>query len=166
MDAGTMMLIGTGVQAGAKIAAGQSARAAGKYNAAALNAQATQEVAAAERTAAERRHETERVISKQIAGAAASGAGFGPSLLDIIGDTAQRGEYRAQADMYGGEEKARALKNKANIARYEGNSAYAGSLLEGVGSLALGLGRYSNTYGSGSMLSSIPSGPRKVNPYR
>ena len=157
MDTGTMMLIGTGIQAGAKFAAGQSAKAAGRYNAAAFERAASEERAAAERTATERRKETDRVISKQIAGAAASGAGFGPSLLDVIGDTAQYGEYQAQADIYGGESRARGLKDKANIARFEGDQAYSGSILEGISGLALGLSRYSNTYGSATR--TTPIGP-------
>lgn len=138
MDAGTMFLIGTGAQAGARVAGGLSAREAGNYNARAIEAQAPQEIAAAQRTAAERRLDTERLISRQRALGAASGAGTGPSLLDIIGDTAQQGEYRAQADMYQGQERARALRDRARMARFEGNRAFIGSILEGVGTIASG----------------------------
>lgn len=148
MDAGTMMLIGQGVQAGAKVAGGISAQRAGAYNAAGLERQATDEVAAAQRAAMERRTDTERVISKQVAGAAASGAGGGPSLLDIIGDTAQRGEYQAQSEMYGGESRARTLKDRAALARHEGRNAFVGSIIEGVGGLAVGTARHRLTYGS------------------
>lgn len=151
-----MMLIGQGVQAGAKIAGGIAADRAGKYNAAALERQAVEERAAAQRTALDRRAETERVISKQVAGAAASGAGFGPSLLDVIGDTAQRGEYLAQGDMYQGETRARGLKDRAAIAKYEGRNAMTGAILEGIGSVATGAGRYRNAYGTSS---TTPIGP-------
>jgi hypothetical protein len=157
MDAGTMMLIGQGVQTGSRIAGGMAANRAGEYNAAALERQGTDERAAAQRVAMERRAETDRVISKQIAGAAASGAGFGPSLLDVIGDTAARGEYLAQGDMYQGETRARGLKDRANIARYEGRNAFVGSILEGVGGLAIGAGRYANAYGSPTK--TTPIGP-------
>lgn len=145
-----LMMIGTGIQAGAKIAQGQSAKDAADYNATMIERKAAEERAAAQRTAIERRKEGERVISKQIAGAAASGAGFGPSLLDVIGDTAARGEYQAQADMYTGEARARGLKDQAALTRYEGRNAYAGSILEGVGGLALGMGKYGGAYGTGS----------------
>src|SRR5687767_8789375 len=107
MDAATLMMVGQGVQAGAGIGKGISAQRAGAYNAAGLERQAADERAAAGRAAIERRTDTDRVISKQVAGAAASGAGGGPSLLDIIGDTAARGEYQAQSEMYAGESRAR-----------------------------------------------------------
>jgi hypothetical protein len=143
-----MMLIGTGIQAGAGIAKGYSAQQAGRYNAAALDRQATDEVAAAQRVATERRLGTDRLISKQVALGAASGAGAGPSLLDIIGDTAQAGEYRALADQYAGDSRARSLRERGRIARWEGDNAFRGSILEGVGTIAMGGARNRLQYGS------------------
>jgi hypothetical protein len=148
MDTATMMRIGTGIQAGAGIAKGYAARQAGEYNEAALRRQATDEVAASQRSAHEQRLATDRVISRQVAVGAASGAGAGPSLLDIIGDTAQAGEYRAQAERYAGESRARALRDRGAIARWEGDNAFRGSILEGVGSIALNEGRIRMHYGS------------------
>jgi hypothetical protein len=148
MDAATMMMIGTGIQAGAKIGSGVNAERAGRYNAAGLERQAADERAAAQRAAFERRTDTERVISKQVATAAASGAGGGPSLLDIMGDTAARGEYQAQSEMYAGESRARTLKDRAALARHEGRNALVGSIIEGVGSIATGAARQRLNYGS------------------
>lgn len=153
MDAATLMMVGEGVKAGAKIAGGISAQQAGAFNAAGLERQAAGERAAAQRAALERRTDTDRVISKQVATAAASGAGGGPSLLDIIGDTAARGEYQAQSEMYAGESRARTLQDRAALAKREGRNAFIGSIIEGVGGLATGAGRYhlnySSTAGSG-----------------
>ena len=157
MDTGTMMLIGTGIQAGSRIAAGQSAKAAGKYNAAVLRQEATQRIAVGQREAEEKRREERLLQSKIVAGAAASGAGMGPSLLDVVGDVAQRGKYQADAITYGAEDEARRIRDRANLAKFEGDQAYAGSILEGIGSLALGFGRYSNTYGSPTR--TTPIGP-------
>lgn len=151
MEAASMMLIGQAIQAGAGIARGYSAKQAGEYNAAALERQAADERAASQRTADEQRLATDRVISRQVAVGAASGAGAGPSLLDIIGDTAQAGEYRAQAERYAGESRARALRDRGAIARWEGDNAFRGSILEGVGGVALGAGRYGLHYGSSSL---------------
>lgn len=148
MDTGQLFLIGTGVQAGAGIGRGYSAMSAGQYNAGVLETQAADEVAAAQRAARERRLETDRVISRQIALGAASGAGAGPSLLDVIGDTAAAGEYRARADQYAGDARARTLRDRARIARWEGTNAFTGSILEGIGTLALGRSRYETHYGS------------------
>lgn len=149
-DTATLFLIGQGVQAGGKFLGGMRAREAGEYNAASLERQAAEERAAAGRTAAERRLETERVISRQVALAAASGAGAGPSLVDIIGDTAARGEYQAQSERYLGEARARNLTDRANIARYEGENAFMGSILEGVSGIALGGARHGMLYGGGT----------------
>jgi hypothetical protein len=156
MDAGTMMLIGTGIQAGAGVGKGMAAQNAGNYNAGMLERAAADERASAQRQAQERRRQTDLVISKQVAGAAASGAGFGPSLLDIIGDTAQRGEYMAQSEMYSGEARARNLIDRSKIARYEGDQAFTGSILEGLGTAAMGYGRYNSLYGTGK---TTPIGP-------
>jgi hypothetical protein len=76
----------------------------------------------------------------------------------VIGDTAARGEYQAQAETYTGEARARNLKDRANIARYEGRNAFVGSILEGIGGAALGAGRYGNLYG--------PSGRTGAGPWR
>lgn len=148
MEAGTMMLIGTGIQAGAGIAKGYAAQQAGRYNQDVLNQQATGEIAGAQRAAMERRVETDRVISRQETVAAASGAGSGPSLLDIIGDTAQAGEYRAQAEQFAGESRARNLRDRGRIARWEGDNSFRGSILEGIGTVAMGSARYGQLYGS------------------
>lgn len=143
-------MIGQGVQAGAKIGSGISAQRAGAYNAAGLERQAADERAAAQRAALERRTDTDRVISKQVATAAASGAGGGPSLLDIIGDTAARGEYQAQSETYAGESRARTLQDRAALAKHEGRNALVGSIIEGVGGLATGMARQRLTAGSTS----------------
>ena len=153
MDASSMMLLGYGVQAAAGISAGMSARDAGRYNATMLERRATEERAVAQRTAAERRRETDRVIGRQIALAAASGAGFGPSVIDLVGDTAARGEYQAQGEMYTGESRARNLETRAGLARYQGDAAFSGSILEGVGTVAVGLGRAASRRNTG-----VPSG--------
>jgi hypothetical protein len=145
MEAANLYLIGTGIQSGA--------------NAAGLERQAAEEFAAGQRAAGERRRNTDLVISRQRALAAASGAGAGPSLLDIIGDTAGRGEYQAQSEMFLGESRARNLKNRAAAARYEGENAFIGSILEGVGNVALGAGRYGGIYAPSAR-------PRASGPWR
>jgi hypothetical protein len=166
MDASQLMMVGQGVQAGAGVAKGISAQRAGEYNAAGLTRQAGDERAAAQRAAMERRTDTERVISKQVAGAAASGAGAGPSLLDIMGDTAARGEYQAQAEMHAGESRARTLQDRAAIARHEGRNAFVGSIIEGVGTIATGAARNRLNYGSTAPGAYDPQWRRTATTYR
>ena len=156
MDTATMYLIGTGIQAGAKVAGGLSARDASRFNAAGLERQSAEERAAGQRSAAERRTEMERAISRARAIGAASGAGAGPSFEDILGEIGARGEYQAQSEMYLGESRARNLKDRANAARYEGDRAFMGSILEGVGTVALGGSRYDALYGPSTRSTRIP----------
>jgi uncharacterized spore protein YtfJ len=57
--------------------------------------------------------------------------------------------------MYTGESRARNLETRAGLARFEGDAAYRGSILEGVGTVAIGFGR------AGSMrqaAAGVPSG--------
>jgi hypothetical protein len=97
------------------------------------------------------------VISTQIARGAASGSAVNsPGLLDIIGDTAQEGEYRAQAELYQGASEAAGLKDKANLTRVSGKAAkakgmnaFAGSILEGATTYGVGLEEYRRKYKHG-----------------
>lgn len=163
MDTGTLFLVGNGLKAGAGVGAGYASMQQGKtaqkianYEAAGYERQADEEVAAAQRQAIEQRKKTDRLISTQIARGAASGSAMSsPGLLDIIGDTAQEGEYRAQADQYVGEQRAAGLKDKANVrrvegeaARIKGGNAFVGSILESASGLATGMDTYRRNYGS------------------
>jgi hypothetical protein len=65
------------------------------------------------------------------------------------GDTAARGEYQAQAEKYVGESRARNLTDRAGLARWEGNNAFIGSILEGIGGVAMAGARYDLNYGAG-----------------
>ena len=167
MDTGTLFLVGQGLKAGATIGGGFAANSQGKtaqaianYEAAGYERQGTEEFAAAQRQAIEQRKKTDRVISTQIARGAASGSSVNsPGLLDIIGDTAQEGEYRAAAETYGGEQRAAGLKDKANVRRAEGeaarsrgSNAFIGSILEGVTVGATGMDTYRRNYGSRSAI--------------
>lgn len=68
------------------------------------------------------------VMSKQLALAAASGAGASdPSIVDIISRTAGEGSYRAALAMYQGESQARLDMMRAAAARYEGRTALSDS---------------------------------------
>jgi hypothetical protein len=151
MDTETLFRVGVGLRFGSQIGQGVTALSdanfvhkAKDYEAAGYERQASEERAAAQRQAIEQRKATDLVISKQIAGAAASGSAVSsPTILDLIGDTAQEGEYRALADMYGGEARARSLQDRANMSRAEGSAAetrgrnkFAGSIVEALSTKA------------------------------
>jgi hypothetical protein len=149
-DASGGMQIGAGLFEG--IMGQQDAQAAAKakeFEAQQLVQRAAEERAAGQRRAMERRTATARLISRQIALGAASGAGVTtPSLLDIIGDTEQEGTYHALGDMFVGESRARgnldqaaAARYQASIARMRGSNALIGGLMKGFGGSMRASGR-------------------------
>ena len=125
---GTLGTLATAASVGGTVLSGLAAAQQGKAMEAEAKRQATEERAIASRRGEERRMDTARVISRQKAVAASSGAGVtNPTILDIIGDTAQRGSFleRTETD---------------TRARRAGQSAFAGSILEGIGTGAKALG--------------------------
>lgn len=121
------------------------AKQTGEYNAKELERGAADERAAGVRKAQEQRLKNEVVMSRQRAAAAKSGAGTseGEGYLDLVDDTAQRGQYLSDLDISMGENAAAGLQAKAAMSRAKG-SAEAGSyrmksyaaLVEGAGSMA------------------------------
>lgn len=120
-----------------------------------LEQRAAEKRAAGQRQAMQRRLAGARLISKQLAIGAASGAGVTtPSLLDIMADTAQENEYHALGDMFVGESGARGDEDAANAKRYQakiakqrGMNAMFGGLLGGFGGSMRSSGGFSSYYG-------------------
>ena len=137
-----------GLQAMGAIQQGKAQQAALNFEAEANKRQAAEERAASQRSAIEKRSEADRVLSRQRALASASGAGVvTPSILDIYGETAAKGEYNAQTELYGGENRARGLIDQAALNRAKGKAAMKGSILEGFGAIASGIGGAAKSYG-------------------
>lgn len=105
---------------GARIAAARTA-VAKQFEAEQLRINAGTEIAAALRAGFEEERQARLVQSRQIALAAASGAGASdPTVVQMISRTAKEGSYRAAVALYGGAEKARALRMAASGKDYEG----------------------------------------------
>lgn len=133
-------LVGTILSAGTGILGGIAAKNASKAEEQVLTQKAAEERAMGSRAAEDRRRQTELVMSKQTAMAADSGAGTqGASIIDIYGDTAQRGSYLARSDYAAGDRQADSYLAKAANAKTKGNNAFTGSILEGFGTAAKGL---------------------------
>lgn len=135
-------LAGTGLQVMGSLQQGRAQQAALNFEAEQHKRQAAEERAASQRDALEKRRESQLAQSRQIAVAGASGAGVvNPSILDIYGETAQEGEYNAQAALYGGESRARGQLDQAAANRFKAKAAYKGSILEAGGQLFSGIGK-------------------------
>lgn len=135
--AGMGTLIGAGIQAGGQIGQGFAAKKAGAFEAKQHMARATEEMAQGTRDAYEKDQETKRLISKQVAIGADSGAG-GVGLLDIIADTQERGDYLRDTAIATAENKAKGRKDMAEAAKAKGHNALIGSFLEGASTIAKG----------------------------
>lgn len=142
VQAGSMVAKGYGERNMARAEGDASMRAA-EVEAAGLRERAKEERAAANYAASERREAAEKVMGRQVALAAASGGGTGGTILDIIGETAARGELQAQGEKYKGEQVARGLESKAELGtwqagtrakalRQKGDAAFTGSIFEGA----------------------------------
>jgi hypothetical protein len=137
-----MSVIGTGLQVVGSIQQGKAQQAALNFEAKQREAKAKEERAAGQREMLEKRAETERVLSRQAALAAASGAGVEtPTVLDIYEETASRGRYLENVAQYGGESRARGQLDQAAAARMRGKAAAQGGILDGLAAGFSGLGK-------------------------
>lgn len=134
-------LASAGLSAMGAIQQGKAQQAALNFEAEQHKRQAAEERAASQREAIEKRHEGALAMSRQLAIAGASGAGVvNPSILDIYGETAQKGEYNAQTALYGGESRARGQLDEAAAARFKGKAARTASYYDAAGSILSGIG--------------------------
>ncbi len=139
----TLALMGAGVKAGAQIGGGIAAKRAGEFEARQYESNASNARAAGQRAGFEEAAKTSKVLGTQLARAADDGGGVSnPTVLDIMGETAQRGKYLEEAERYKGDMAANADLNRATAARTRGKNAMVGSILEGVGTLGTGIGKY------------------------
>ena len=108
-------------------------RRSGEFEGAQLERAAGEERAASQVAAREKRMELDRALSTQRARAASGGAGgIGTTgVLDIMGDTIERGEYLAGHELFGGETRARGRLDQAASARAKALAAAYGIELEG-----------------------------------
>ena len=138
---------------------GQALEDAAAVEAAGLKQRANEARAAGQAAARERQTATDRVIGRQTAVAAASGAGASSgTILDLIGETAARGEEQRLVEMGKGESRARGLEDKADLGRWQagtkakalkakGDAALMGSIFEGVSTAGAGVYKYGEREG-------------------
>lgn len=123
---GALSAAGTLMGGSAAVDAGQRAQRAQYFKAAQEDQAAQESRAAAQRGSLEKAHETTLLQSKLQANAAASGGGASdPTVLDLAGGIAGRGEYESLMEMYKGENRARGIEDQAIGSRLAGDSALA-----------------------------------------
>lgn len=121
---------------------GAAAQAAGQYQQDADIAQGKADFAAAQRDMIQKQQQTDVTQSRQIALAAASGAGVQtPTIKDIYGQTAGRGDYMARTALYPGQQRQWALNVAGANAKYQGDVAEQAATLNAIGAGIGGLSK-------------------------
>lgn len=169
-DLETLAAAATVAQGGMKVYQGFQTRKAADEEAGAIEQAAAIEAAgmrhranetraAGQQAARERKMKTDQVIGRQVALAAASGAGAsGGTILDLIEETAGRGEEQRLVEMDKAESKARGMEDKASFGtwqagtrsralRKKGDAALTGSIFDGAITAGKGVAAYGQRAG-------------------
>lgn len=147
------------LSAAGSIKAGQDANKAAKFQAKQQETQASQVEGAATRAAGEEERRARILQSNLVARAAASGAGAGdPTVLNLEGDIAAEGRYRALSQIYEGGSQADRIRAGASATRYEGKTAQTAGYIQGASTVfsAVGSG-LAGKYGGGGFGGSSPN---------
>jgi hypothetical protein len=108
---------------GSNVAA-QRIKVAKQFEAEQLRINAGQQIAAGQAAAFEQERQARLVASRQLALAAASGAGASdPTVVSMIARTSKEGSYRAAVALYQGQDAARTMRMAAAGKEYEGDTA-------------------------------------------
>lgn len=155
------------LSAAGSIKAGQDANRAAKFQAKQQETQASQVEGAATRAAGEEERRARILQSNLIARAAASGAGAGdPTVLNLEGDIAAEGRYRALSQIYEGGSQADRIRAGASATRYEGKTAQTASYITAASTVLGGVGNgLSAKYGGGGFGSSSSPNPLSEGDY-
>lgn len=138
---------GTGMQAAGQLQSGKAAantglaqQKASEFEAQQLEQNAGQAQAASQRSAIEELRKSMLLQSRAIAVAAASGGGaLDPTVMALVGNLSKEGQLAAETQIYGGDERARAMRNQAKASRYEGaQRAEAGRVAERASKVSAG----------------------------
>jgi len=149
---GTALTIGSAViGAGASVISAYSTYQQGQAQQQELERQArideasgTAEFAASQREADQRRLEGQLIMSRQLAYAAASGAGSGvddPTITKILSDTGEMARRGSDAALYQGMRRRDDYLSEATAKRATGQNNFFGAMLRSFGTLAGGVGR-------------------------
>lgn len=112
---------------------GQDQQQQAQAQALALRNQANADAAASQRQAEETRRQTGYVLSRAQALAASSGAGAtDPTVVNLEGNIAGRGEYNALTQLYEGNISEGNLNSQAEAARNAGRATARAGVLKGV----------------------------------
>jgi len=131
-----IMAAAGGLQALQQHKTGQAQSRLASVQAENYRSKAKQEQAVAQRKAYEHRKDAELRASRIIAVAAATGGtAQEKSVLELLGDISERGEYNALTETYQGDMEARDLNYQAKTTQEKGRSARRAANIQSIGTL-------------------------------
>jgi hypothetical protein len=134
-----LMVAGTVMNAYGQYQSGQDAKSAANYQANQLNVNAGQAKAASQVQAGLEARNTQLMVSRARAVAAASGGSADdPTVANIMARIAGEGSFRQRTALYGGESQARQMNMQADALRYQGQQAAQAGKINAVSSLLKG----------------------------
>jgi len=133
-----LSILGSILQFTGTIQQGNAIQRASQYQADQLRQNGGQAQAAAQRTAADVDRQTQMVVSRALAVAAASGGGASdPTVVNLIAQNTAEGAYRKAVALYGGDETNRVNQMQADAREYEGKSARVAGYVSGASNLMM-----------------------------
>ncbi len=127
---------GAAVTTVSAIQQGQAQQQQAQAEARALVNKSNADASAAQRQAQDYRRQAQYAISRGQALAAASGAGAtDPTVVNVLGQIAGEGDYRALTSLYTGETQSQNDLSGAQAARNEGSAAGKAGFLRGISTL-------------------------------
>jgi hypothetical protein len=142
-----LSMLGTAMSVGGAVAGGIEARQAAGFQADQLRINAGQAQASAQRSAIDIDRQTQMVVSRALAVAAASGGGASdPTVVNMIAQDAAEGAYRKAVALYQGDDAARGMKMQADAKEHEGAQSLVTGGLSGASNLLTGMSRQASLY--------------------
>jgi hypothetical protein len=129
-------ILGTVLQAGAQLEAGDAARQQAAYQASQMRRNALAEQAVGSVAVGDEVRKMELMQSRILAVAGASGAGaVDPTVVNLISQTESEGRLAAATRIYNSDVAAQSMREQASATDYEGQLAYRASRFKALGTV-------------------------------
>lgn len=159
--------IGTVLSASGQMSAGNASAAAGYGQQAVLDQQAGQVAAQGSQEVANQNLKTKAIIGTLRARAASGGGSASdPTVVNLAGNIAARGEYNALSALYSADEKASGLQYQGDLAAYSGQVKQTAARTTALATAISGFGGLAAKYGNvGGVNAGTMDGPTRQDIY-
>jgi len=142
-------IAGTVMQVKGTMEQGKEDRNRYQYEQKVQEQQADEALASAQRDAAQRYKEGNLLLSQQRAAIAGSGGDLSdPSVIKLMGDTADATAYAGQSEIYKGQQQSRGYDDAAEVAGYNASASMRAARIAATGQLFSGVSSLFSRFGS------------------